>query len=232
MRDVQPSLTAHASVTVAAPERPAVDTPAVALVQRPASRRRLVWLFSAASFAGAALVFMVQPMVAKMILPRLGGSPAVWNTSMVFFQALLLAGYTYAHFSYRGLGPRRQPLIHAGLLLLPLALLPIALPAWASPSENVELWVLALLAVTAGAPYFAVTTAGPLLQRWFSTTDDPDAPDPYFLYATGNVGSMVGLLSYPALIEPFLSLAAQARLWAGGYIVFLALVAGCAVVAV
>ena len=231
MRDVEPSLTAHAPVAVAAPARPTVDAPDEPLV-RPASRRRLVWLFSAASFTGAALVFMVQPMVAKMILPRLGGSPAVWNTSMVFFQALLLAGYSYAHFSYRGLGPRRQPLIHAGLLLLPLALLPIALPAWTAPSESVELWVLALLAVTAGAPYFAVTTAGPLLQRWFATTDDPDALDPYFLYATGNVGSMVGLLAYPALVEPFLPLAAQARLWAGGYVVFVALVAACAVVAV
>jgi SAM-dependent methyltransferase len=191
--------------------------------------RPLVWLFAAASFSGAALVFLVQPMVAKMILPRLGGSPAVWNTSLVFFQALLLAGYAYAHLSFRVLGARRQPILHLAILLLPLAVLPVALPNWEVPTSGVEIWVLGLLAAAAGAPYFAVASAGPLLQRWFSTTDDPDAGDPYFLYAAGNAGSVAGLLAYPFLLEPNLSLGAQSLLWAGGYVLFLALAGACAV---
>ena len=141
----------------------------------------MVWLFAAASFSGAALVFLVQPMVAKMIRPRLGGRPAVWNTSLVFFQALLLAGYAYAHLSFRVMGGRRQPIAHMAILLLPLAVLPVALPNWEVPTTGLELWVLGLLAAAAGAPYFAVASAGPLLQRWLSTTDDPDAGDPYFL---------------------------------------------------
>jgi SAM-dependent methyltransferase len=189
-----------------------------------AHRRPLVWLFAAASFVGAALV------VAKMILPVLGGSPAVWNTALVFFQGMLLAGYAYAHVSYRALGARRQPILHLVVLVVPLAALPMALPDWTPPSTGVSLWVLGLLAVAAAAPYFAVATAGPLLQRWFSATGDPDALDPYFLYATGNAGSMVGLLAYPFVLEPLLPLGAQARVWAGGYLVFLVLTAWCAAV--
>jgi len=195
--------------------------------QLPTLRRPLVWLFAAASFCGAALVFLVQPMVAKMILPRLGGSPAVWNTSLVFFQTLLLAGYAYAHLSFRVLGARRQPILHMVILLLPLAVLPIALPNWAAPTTGVELWVLALLAAAAGAPYFAVASAGPLLQRWFASTDDPDARDPYFLYAAGNAGSVGGLLAYPFLLEPHLPLGTQSLVWAGGYLLFLVLAGAC-----
>jgi hypothetical protein len=195
-----------------------------------AHRRPLVWLFAAASFVGAALVFLVQPMVAKMILPVLGGSPAVWNTALVFFQGMLLAGYAYAHVSYRALGARRQPILHLVVLVVPLAALPMALPDWTPPSTGVSLWVLGLLAVAAAAPYFAVATAGPLLQRWFSATGDPDALDPYFLYATGNAGSMVGLLAYPFVLEPLLPLGAQAWVWAGGYLVFLVLTGWCAAV--
>ena len=191
--------------------------------------RPLVWLFATASFCGAALVFLVQPMVAKMILPRLGGTPAVWNTSLVFFQALLLAGYAYAHLSFRVLGARRQPILHMAILLLPLAVLPVALPEWTVPNTEIELWVLGLLAAAAGAPYFAVASAGPLLQRWFSTTDDPDAGDPYFLYAAGNAGSVAGLLAYPFLLESNLPLGAQSLLWAVGYVLFVALAGACAV---
>jgi SAM-dependent methyltransferase len=196
----------------------------------PIRHRPLVWLFAAASFVGASLVFLVQPMVAKMVLPVLGGSPAVWNTALVFFQAMLLAGYTYAHVSYRWLGPRRQPVLHLVVLLVPLAALPLALPDWTAPATGIPLWLLGVLAVTAGAPYFAVATAGPLLQRWFSATSDPDAADPYFLYAMGNAGSLAGLLAYPFLVEPLLPLASQARVWAAGYLLFLVLAAGCAAV--
>jgi SAM-dependent methyltransferase len=200
--------------------------PAVAV--RRAGRRPLVWLFAAASFVGAALVFLVQPMVAKMVLPVLGGSPAVWNTALVFFQGMLLAGYTYAHFSYRWLGAGRQPAVHLVVLLLPLLALPLALPDWSAPATGVPLWLLGVLAVAAGAPYFAVATAGPLLQRWFSATSDPDAGDPYFLYATGNAGSLAGLLAYPFLVEPLLAVGWQSRVWTVGYLLFLALAAACA----
>jgi SAM-dependent methyltransferase len=196
---------------------------------RPVHHRPLVWLFAAASFVGASLVFLVQPMVAKMVLPVLGGSPAVWNTALVFFQAMLLAGYTYAHLSYRWLG-RRQPVLHLLVLLAPLAALPLALPDSTVPATGVSLWLLGVLALAVGAPYFAVATAGPLLQRWFSATADPDADDPYFLYATGNAGSLAGLLSYPFLVEPLLPLASQAWVWAVGYGLFLVLAGGCAAV--
>lgn len=190
--------------------------------------RIMLFVFGAAICLGAGLVFLVQPMVAKMILPILGGSPAVWNTSMVFFQAALLAGYAYAHFSIKKLGLRRQPFVHLFVLFLPVIALPLALPAWAEDvNAPPALWVLALLAVAVGGPFFVVTTASPLLQRWFSATGHPDAHDPYFLYAASNVGSLLALVGYPLLVEPNLSIPAQTWLWSGGYAVFALLVAAC-----
>ena len=198
-----------------------------------ARRRGLVALFGIASFVAAGLVFLVQPMVARMVLPLLGGTPAVWNTSMVFFQAALLGGYAYAHFSIRALGVRRQSWLHLLLLALPLLLLPIALPVgWTPPTEgSPALWLLVVLAVAVGAPFFAVSTASPVLQRWLSVTDHPAARDPYFLYAAGNLGSMLGLLAYPFLLERWLDVPAQAWFWAAGYVVMLGLVGACAWVA-
>lgn len=181
--------------------------------------------FAAAAFLGAGLLFLVQPMVVKLILPSLGGSPQVWNTSMVFFQALLLVGYGYAHVSTRVLGLWRQPIAHLVVLALPLLVLPMGLPGgWRPPATGSPVvWLVGILVVSVGLPYFAVSTASPLLQRWFSATDHPRAADPYFLYAAGNVGSLAGLLAYPVLVEPNLTLDGQARLWSALYVVFLAL---------
>jgi spermidine synthase len=192
-----------------------------------ARRRRdgaLLAAFLAATFTAAGLVFLVQPIAARLLLPLFGGAPAVWVTAMVFFQAVLLAGYAFAHASMRVLGPRRQPLVQLVVLAAGLAALPIgrhldAPPADASPA----LWLLSMLALSVGAPYFVVTTASPVLQRWFSTTRHPAAADPYFLYAAGNVGSLLALLAYPLLVEPNLSLDEQVDLWDAGYVLFAAL---------
>ncbi len=206
----------------------------VAAAPRPARFAHWATLgfFATAIFAGATLVFLVQPMVARMVLPLFGGSQAVWTTSMLFFQAVLLAGYGYAHASTRLLGPSRQPIVHAVVLVLAVAALPIGRglappPTDASPS----LWLLGVLAVTVGAPFFVVTTASPLLQHWLATSGHASGRDPYFLYAAGNAGSLLALLAYPFVVEPLLTLDQQARLWSVGYVLFAALCLGCLVVA-
>lgn len=189
-------------------------------------------LYAICIFVSAALLFMVQPLVARMVLPVLGGSPAVWNTAMVFFQAVLLAGYLYAHLLTRRFGQRAQVIIHAVVLLLPaLALtLPIALPDWAPPSTSFPVgWMLLVLLVAAGLPFFVVSTTGPLLQRWFSRTQHASAKDPYFLYAASNTGSLLALLGYPFVIEPLLGLSSQSAVWAVGYGLFAVLGIVCGV---
>jgi hypothetical protein len=147
-------------------------------------------------------------MIGKMILPLLGGTPAVWSTCMVFFQAALLAGYAYAHASSAWLGLRRQTLVHVALLLVPLAVLPLGVDAGRlrGSEANPVLAVLVLLSVSVGLPFFAVSATAPLLSQWFTHTGHRAALDPYFLYAASNLGSMLALLSYPALIEPRLTL--------------------------
>src|SRR5262245_36781785 len=171
-------------------------------------------------------------MVGKMLLPKLGGTPAVWNACLVFFQAALLAGYGYAHAAVAWLGSRRQSLLHLGVLLLPPLVLPVAIAEDAFRSaeavENPAWLVLAQLTCTVGLPFFALATTAPLLQSWFSGTGHPSARDPYFLYAASNLGSMLALMAYPLLIEPWLPLGGQSRAWAGGYAVCAALVAACA----
>ena len=188
--------------------------------------------YALAVLSGASLVFLVQPLAARLVLPQFGGSPAVWTTSLLFFQAALLVGYGWAHLSIGRLGLRRQPWVQCVLLLVPLLVLPIALPSWASPPTDAEpsMWLLLVLAVVAGLPYVAVTTAGPTLQRWFAATNHPRAADPYFLYVIGNAGSLIGLLAYPLLIEPNLSLRDQALLWSAGYIMFVVLTAAAAAI--
>lgn len=190
-------------------------------------------LFGATIFLGALLLFLLQPMVGRMLLPLLGGAPAVWNTSMVFFQTLLLAGYAYAHFSSRWLGVRRQAALHAILLMLPVLVLPIAIPyGWRPPTaHNPTPWLLMLLTAAVGLPFFVVSATSPLLQRWFSTTTHRDAGDPYFLYAASNFGSLLALLCYPALIEPRLRLSQQSQWWAVGYGALVVLMAICGVMA-
>ncbi|MEK6533965.1 MAG: hypothetical protein AABZ52_08740, partial [Nitrospirota bacterium] len=193
----------------------------------------IVW--SATIFLSAFLLFLVQPMMAKMILPMLGGTPAVWNACMLFFQTSLLAGYGYVHLLTSWVDPRRQVFVHLLLLAVPLLLLPIGIPtAWTfSDQTNPVLWVLLLLTVAIGFPFFMLSTTAPLLQRWFSWTNHPSARDPYFLYAASNAGSMVALLGYPFAIEPWVPLRgtqglSQTMLWSIGYGVLVALLGTCA----
>ena len=186
-------------------------------------------LFTVTLFLSSTLLFAVQPMFAKMVLPRLGGSPATWITCMLFFQSALLAGYAYAHWSTSWLG-RRQPLLHGLLLLLAVGVLPVAVPRGWTPqaADSPGLWLLGLLVVSVGLPFFVVSSTAPLLQRWFATTRHHLAGDPYFLYRASNVGSVLALLAYPAVVEPHLRLADQGRWWAAGYLVLGVLTAACA----
>jgi hypothetical protein len=186
-------------------------------------------LYTLTIFLGAALLFLVQPLVGRLVLPLLGGSPAVWNTAMVFYQAALLAGYAYAHGTTRWLGVKRQVVLHLAILLLPLAVLPIALPVgWTPPTgANPVPWLLLLLATMAGLPFFVVAATSPLLQRWFAASGQRTASDPYFLYAASNAGSLLALVVYPILIEPRLRLGEQSGWWAAGYGLLVVLVAGC-----
>jgi SAM-dependent methyltransferase len=183
------------------------------------SHRATLLLFSLTIFLSAALLFLVQLIFARMVLPLLGGSAAVWNTAMVFYQAVLLGGYAYAHLLGKRLPLRGQVPLHALVLLAPALVLPFAVPVgWSPPVDSNPIpWLLGLLAVGVGLPFFAVSTTSPLLQKWFAATGHPQANDPYFLYAASNAGSLLGLLAYPFLIEPNTSLVAQARVWAWGY---------------
>jgi spermidine synthase len=189
-------------------------------------------LFAVTLFVSAFLLFLVQPMVGKMILPKLGGTPQVWNTCMVFFQAALLAGYAYTHSVSTYLPTRRQLLLQGGLLAVPFLFLPFAVSeSWQPPTESNPVFaVLALLALLVGIPFFVVATSAPLLQKWFAATGHPASKDPYFLYGASNLGSMLALLAYPALIEPWLPVASQSWFWAAAYLLFLALALACAAV--
>jgi hypothetical protein len=188
-----------------------------------------IW-YATTIFLAAALLFFVQPMVARKILPLLGGSAAVWNTCLVFFQAALLAGYLYAHLTTKWLGARRQSWLHLVALLLPFLVLPIAITAnWSPPTgKNPIPWLLWALTVSVGLPFFVVAATSPLLQKWFSATTHRFAHDPYFLYSASNFGSLLGLLSYPILVEPTLRLREQSAFWSSGYSILAILMAGCA----
>ncbi len=192
----------------------------------------LVRLFAAALFMSAFLMFLLEPMIARILLPSLGGSPAVWNTCLVFFQAMLLAGYAYAHGATRYLGIRRHVIVHSVLLLVPFFLLPVAVRY--TPPDGLEsptLWLAATLLGSIGLPFFVLSTSAAVLQKWFSATDDGAAGDPYFLYAASNLGSFMALIAYPLVVEPNLRLQDQATLWTFGYLslVALSLAAGVAV---
>jgi spermidine synthase len=187
----------------------------------------LLPLCAAALFLSAVILFAIEPMFTKMVLPLLGGTPAVWNTAVMFFQAVLLAGYLYAHLLSRVKGLRNQALVHVGVLLLGLLFLPVhAGLAWSpTASAHPVPWLIALLAVSIGMPFFAISATAPLLQSWFSRSDHPHASDPYFLYVSSNVGGVVALLTYPVLIEPTFGLTLQGRLWMAGYTLLVALIA-------
>lgn len=203
-------------------------------VSAPAVRATvLAPVFALALFTSAALLFWVQPLVAKMLLPLLGGAPAVWNTCMVFFQALLLAGYAYALLLSQRLSLRNQAVLHAVLLLLAGLVLPFTLsnrvlallPTQSSPIG----WLLLALLVTVGPPFLLLSATAPLLQRWFSHSTHKAARDPYFLYAVSNAGSMLALLGFPFLLEPAFAVRTQSWIWAVGYAVLVVLVISCAI---
>ena len=185
-------------------------------------------IFAVTIFTAAFLLFQVQPIIANYILPWFGGSPSVWTTAMLFFQAALLGGYAYAHFSIRHFRPRGQAVLHLVLLAVGLALLPIT-PAARWKPEAVgapTLQIMLLLLVTVGWPFFALASTSPLLQAWFSRLRP--GVSPYRLYALSNVGSLLALVSYPFLVEPVVGRTAQTQLWSGGFVLFAVLSAGCA----
>ena len=189
-------------------------------------------LFASTLLLSAFLLFWVEPMFTRMVLPLLGGAPAVWTTAMVFFQSALLAGYAYAHTTTRWLSRRRQIALHLGLLALASLSLPIAIGADAQPppESSPVLWLIGLLAWSLGLPFLVLSATAPLLQLWFAGSRHPAAKDPYFLYGASNFGSMVALLGYPLLLEPTLDLAEQSRGWTLGYAALILLVGGCALV--
>ncbi|GIU77148.1 MAG: hypothetical protein KatS3mg005_0386 [Bryobacteraceae bacterium] len=182
-----------------------------------------MWLYAITVFLSAFLLFQVQPMIAKMILPWFGGTAAVWAACLLFFQAALLAGYGYTHGIVRRLSPRRQWMLHAALLALALTVLPILPDAKWKPAtpDMPAARILALLAVTVGLPYFLLSTTAPLIQAWFARAFPGRSP--YRLYALSNLGSMLALLTYPALVEPALTLRQQGWSWSGAFVLFAAL---------
>jgi hypothetical protein len=206
--------------------------PSVVTDQPSASRnRRVLIVYTAAIFVSALLLFSVQPLFTKMVLPRLGGSPAVWSVAMVFFQSLLLAGYGYAHYLMRLRNRMMAVVIHLALLVIALLTLPLSIASgWGEPpASGYAFWLLGLFAVSIGLPFFALAANNPLLQAWFVRTGHPSGPDPYFLYASSNIGSFLALLSYPVLLEPIFTLRTQNLIWTGGYGLLIVLIGACAV---
>ena len=187
-------------------------------------------LFAAAVGSAAVLLFLVQPLFARLLLPHLGSSPVVWNTALVCYQAGLLAGYAYAHLSASHLRLRWQAVLHLTLLLGAGAALPLTLRhTLGEPSvQHPAAWLAGTLAVSIGAPYVAVAGSSPLLQSWLVASGRRGSSDPYLLYAVSNTGSIAALLAYPFLVEPALGLATQAQLWTWGYALLVLLSGACA----
>lgn len=193
------------------------------------SRPWLQRVFALTVFASAALVFMVEPMVAKIMLPLLGGGPSVWNTSLAFFQAMLLLGYGYAHLLQRIGSIRTQGLIHGGLLVLAAAILPLrVLTPFGPPNvEHPAVWLLGALLATIGAPFAILSATAPLAQSWHARMEHAQGGiEPYSLYAASNLGSLLALLAYPAIVEPFTSLHVQTLGWSAAYGGFVVLIGG------
>ncbi|HEX8535385.1 MAG TPA: hypothetical protein VF662_14570, partial [Allosphingosinicella sp.] len=183
-------------------------------------------LFVATIVTGSFLLFLTQPMIGRMALPRLGGAPTVWNSAMLVYQALLLGGYAYAHWLAR-LRPRRQAGLHLVFFALAAFWLPIGLRAAAPPVDaSPILWVPWFLISSIGPLFFIISAQAPLMQRWYAL--DPARGEPYPLYAASNLGSFAGLISYPLIVEPLLTLHQQSVLWTGGYALLVLLVAACA----
>jgi hypothetical protein len=183
--------------------------------------------FTLAVFAGAALLFTVEPLTGRLVLPLAGGTPAVWTTCLLFFQAALLAGYAYAHFIGDRLSIRAQIPLHFVIIALPAMALPIVVDqSWFAGTGHPVLTLLPMLAKTVGLPFFALATTAPLMQRWFANV--APSRDPYPLYAASNAGSLLALAAYPFVVEPALGLVDQGRWWAVGYGVYAIFIVGCA----
>ena len=182
-----------------------------ATTEQSSNRHSLIFLFAGTLFISATLMFVLQPLFGKLLLPFLGGSPAVWNTCMVFYQTLLFLGYLYAHYLSVKFSPLRQIQIHVVVIAISLIALPVALPDNPIPptDSNPTFWLMGTLFLAIGLPFFVVSTTSPLLQKWFSNIGHHTSEDPYYLYGASNAGSMLALLSYPFLIETNIGLLEQ-----------------------
>lgn len=198
----------------------------------PAYPLAMLLVFALTLFTSATLLFLIEPMVGKLILPMLGGTPAVWNTCMVFFQAVLLAGYAYAHATTAWLGVRKQAVLHLVIMFLPFLFFPIAVNSALidANTDNPIPGLLLLLSVSIGVPFFVISTTAPVISRWFAETEHPSAHDPYFLYGASNLGSMLALVGYPLFVEPHFYLVTQRKWWGLGYAVLMLATAVCAVI--
>lgn len=187
----------------------------------------LVPVYVATMLLSACLLFLIQPMFARMALPLLGGTPAVWAIAMCFFQAVLLGGYCYAHLLKRYLAPSHAVFLHIVLMSLAWFSLPVDLPPSAVPAGGATagLWLIGLMAKSIGYPFFFLSATAPLLQSWFARTTHTNAANPYFLYSASNIGSLSALIAYPFVVEPLLGLKMQALLWSGGFMVLAAAIA-------
>ncbi|WP_394753030.1 spermidine synthase [Crenothrix sp.] len=195
-------------------------------------RFSLILLFALTLFTSASLMFVIQPMFGKILLPLLGGSPAVWNTCMVFYQTILFLGYFYAHVLSTRFSQHQQILIHIVVIVVSFLALPLGLPDNAVPPTegNPAFWLFWILLLAIGLPFFVVSTTGPLIQKWFASVGHHTSHDPYFLYVASNIGSLLALLSYPFLLEPNIGLASQKTLWSVGYGALCVLITVCAFV--
>ena len=180
----------------------------------------MMWVFTATTFLSALLLFAIQPMFAKMVLPVLGGSPSVWSVSVFFFQAALLAGYLYAHLLINKAPPHLTGIIHLGVCIVSFICLPIGLSSrWGEPPQGEPyMWQLGVFTASIGLPFMAVAANAPLLQAWFARSGHPNARDPYFLYAASNLGSLIALLGYPFILEPAFGLSQLSHIWAYGFV--------------
>src|SRR3954469_1424177 len=184
------------------------------------TNRGLALVYAATIFTSAFLLFQIQPMISKAILPWFGGTPTVWTVCLLFFQTLLFAGYAYAHFTSAWLRPSQQAGLHVLVLIAALALLNVLPDSTLQPRGDADppTAILTILAVTIGLPYLVLSATGPLLQAWFARS--LPGRTPYRLYALSNVGSLLALLSYPFLFEREFDLTWQAHLWSFGFIAF------------